>query len=169
MDTSRALGLRSLLACVTIVAHGCGQQSDGSDVGDTVDGSSDVAQHDTAAENGADADAYVPCNSPNNLVRCKGMCVDLGKDPNNCGACGVKCCPDQLCGDGRCINPCGAGGTECPSTPGCTVCVELSNDPRHCGGCDVVCSSGTCVDGSCATPDAASDADTDAASDADTD
>ena len=175
MTIWRASLVRSIAASAIVFAYGCGQA--GSDEGDgdsATDASIDVAQHDTPGELDVDADTIAPCNSPNYLVRCKGLCVDLGKDPNNCGACGNKCCPAQGCGDGRCVGGCPPGYTECPDPHGCFECIDLTTDPKHCGGCDVGCPSGTtCVDGSCATPDAgsdtATDSITDAASDGETD
>jgi hypothetical protein len=35
---------------------------------------------------------------------CNGECVQTGRDPNNCGACGVQCGPCQFCNSGTCEN-----------------------------------------------------------------
>jgi hypothetical protein len=37
------------------------------------------------------------------LTKCGGVCVNLSSDPNNCGACGVRCPPGwQSCSGGTC-------------------------------------------------------------------
>lgn len=78
-----------------------------------------------------------PC--PVGEALCGTECVDLGTDPEHCGACDTSCGPDQLC------DPTGAGtgpGCVCsdPSLTVCNgVCVDLTTDPDHCGSCSAVC------------------------------
>lgn len=42
-----------------------------------------------------------------------GRAVDISKDPNNCGACNVRCSPDQSCVDGACLGSCDLARTRC--------------------------------------------------------
>ena len=63
-----------------------------------------------------------PCKGPG-LKRCRGRCIDTLTDVANCGACGNKCRPEQICSQGVCICPFDSGtcgisvdypyGTEC--------------------------------------------------------
>ncbi|CAL1354162.1 unnamed protein product [Linum trigynum] len=52
---------------------------------------------------------------------CKKKCVDVMRDPVNCGKCGRKCKYSEICCRGRCVNP--------------------SFDRSHCGGCGNKCSA----------------------------
>lgn len=47
---------------------------------------------------------------PGSLARCEGdptaaCTIDTGLDSKNCGACGVSCGLDEVCGRGRCVEP----------------------------------------------------------------
>ncbi len=98
--------------------------------------------------------------------------VDLGSDPNNCGACN-NVCPTggngtATCTNGMCGLDCPAGTGDCNGNPadGCEVNTQTS--VTHCGACDhacsntnasnVACTAGACVPtcmagfGNCATP-----------------
>lgn len=64
---------------------------------------------------------------------------DLNSDPNNCGACGIKCGPGQECRDDglgpQCLDTCAtANQTTC--TDGCR---DLVNDRFNCGLCGNQC------------------------------
>lgn len=66
---------------------------------------------------------------------CQGACLDLARDPSNCGACGVACPGAEACCGGLCLALDG-------------------DDPSHCGGCDVACpaaphGSPSCTAGRC--------------------
>ncbi len=82
--------------------------------------------------------------------------VDLRTDPNNCGGCGVKCAPDQVCrdegGGPHCFDACEkAGRATCPQG-----CMDLLSDPFNCGACMNSCPPpranqvGSCRKGLCA-------------------
>ena len=61
---------------------------------------------------------------------CKKKCVNIGKDPNNCGQCGRKCKHGDICCRGHCVNP--------------------SVDPLNCGRCGNKCKKWeTCLYGMC--------------------
>ncbi|HEX8795384.1 MAG TPA: PQQ-binding-like beta-propeller repeat protein [Polyangiaceae bacterium] len=70
--------------------------------------------------------------------------MDVLHDPANCGACGVRCDPNDVCANGACALDCTGGTTRCGNT-----CVELRNDPANCGSCGVSCGTGVCVNGLC--------------------
>jgi hypothetical protein len=74
-------------------------------------------------------------------------CVPVQNDPENCGACGVACRPDQICASGKCACP--TGTTGCGAGASAT-CVNLQNDPYNCGSCGNACGTGyICVTGKC--------------------
>jgi hypothetical protein len=85
------------------------------------------------------------CPSSGNSTCCKGVCVDIYTDPNNCGGCGNACEGGQTCQAGQC--DCPNGQTLCSNQ-----CVNTSGDPSNCGGCGIACTSGSpyCVNGGCA-------------------
>ena len=92
-------------------------------------------------------------------------CVDLQRDPNNCGWCGNQCSSSTVCVSGRCqcaSDSSDAGvKTVCSQLPGVSVCVDLLHDPNNCGGCGRQCPApSTCVNGGCSC--AASGGDPDA-------
>lgn len=85
------------------------------------------------------------CAAP--LTECNGVCVNLSIDPQYCGQCTTSCAAGELCEQGMCSNPCGAGQGSCNGE-----CVSLMSDPRYCGRCDVACADGQfCTAGSCAS------------------
>lgn len=53
-------------------------------------------------------DCRGPCGEPGALVCCSlgkgrgGACVDMARDPRNCGGCGIDCGPDGSCTAGEC-------------------------------------------------------------------
>jgi hypothetical protein len=73
-------------------------------------------------------------------------CVDLARDPLNCGTCGLHCQLGESCVDTVCQQPvdCTAAGFhQCPAG-----CVDLASDPQNCGACGVACPTG-CANGVC--------------------
>ncbi|OJY23773.1 MAG: hypothetical protein BGO98_17675 [Myxococcales bacterium 68-20] len=98
---------------------------------------------------------------------CKGECIDLRSDADNCGACGVVCSTNlagtrKTCDYGACAMRCNEGRADCnhSQVDGCEV--DTASDPRNCGACghtcDAVagqaCVNGLCVVEPCAPPDA---------------
>ncbi|MDF2692022.1 MAG: Tryptophan synthase alpha chain [Labilithrix sp.] len=71
----------------------------------------------------------------------------IGGDPNNCGACGKKCAPGEICPADDCVCPCGS------------LCFgsRVESDVHNCGACGIACpTSGIhqetfCDRGVCAT------------------
>ncbi|MAC25698.1 MAG: hypothetical protein CMH59_04345, partial [Myxococcales bacterium] len=75
----------------------------------------------------ASIDAAVGC--PTGQVECSGECVDVGSDPDHCGACGTSCGAGEVCSEGSCGLSCG-GAT--PTLCG-DRCVDTTSDRNHCG------------------------------------
>ena len=63
-------------------------------------------------------------------VRCRGACVFLSSDPNNCGACGHVCPGGHLCVNGTCQECPQSYQTLCGGT-----CTDVSWDSNNCGAC----------------------------------
>jgi hypothetical protein len=102
---------RSLLACgfalvlgVALWGGGCASGGSASSSPDDGGGGGDV----TTTEGGMEASA---CTS--GQMSCSGKCTDTGTDPKNCGKCGIKCGPAQMCASGTCVNGCASGYTLC--------------------------------------------------------
>ena len=119
------------------------------------------------------------CTVPGQATCC-GTCVDLGTDPNNCGACGKHCGGGQACQSGVCNCPadspvlcngrctdisgdplnCGACGSLCPALFLCCAdngvppqCFDPLTDNQNCGTCGKECKGGqTCQAGTCRCP-----------------
>ncbi len=82
------------------------------------------------------------------LSACDDECLDLTRDPDNCGECGNSCGTASACSGGECVcfSPneswCGRG-----------ECYDLSVDRQNCGTCGNVCegfeicNEGTCTGG----------------------
>ncbi|CAK9780451.1 hypothetical protein CC85DRAFT_300393 [Cutaneotrichosporon oleaginosum] len=76
------------------------------------------------------------------------QCIDLKKDPKNCGYCENKCPDGQLCYNGACSEQCKPGWEHC-FLIGCT---DVQTSSQNCGACgnwcspSQVCRGGKCVD-----------------------
>ena len=83
---------------------------------------------------------------PPGLRACGGVCVVTSIDPDNCGACGNVCGPDEVCRGGACVQV-GA----CVTQRSCNgVCTDTLIDSNNCGACGNVCpESEFCCSGVC--------------------
>ncbi len=78
-------------------------------------------------------------------VLCRGNCIDLRNDPNNCGGCGRACPEGQSCVVGVCMAGCPPGQLRCDGR-----CSNPNTDRSNCGGCGRACQSGlVCAMGRC--------------------
>lgn len=85
---------------------------------------------------------------PPGMAECGGACVDLKRNREHCGACGVSC-GEGVCIDGSCEEVCPEGTVECEGS-----CVDLRIDPENCGGCGVACEADrVCSEGACVCPE----------------
>lgn len=86
------------------------------------------------------------CVCPPYTTLCNNACIPTVSDPNNCGACGVKCTGLLACAAGKCSDTCLPTQTKCGNT-----CTDVKTDDANCGACGATpCAPGTgCVDGSC--------------------
>jgi hypothetical protein len=73
-----------------------------------------------------------------------GGCVDITRDPENCGGAGNTCGDLEYCVGGACV--CRPGLTEVGGN-----CRDLQSDPMNCGTIGRVCTGGTpvCSGGDC--------------------
>ncbi len=79
-----------------------------------------------------------------NEASCAGECVDLGSDPDHCGACETVCA-EGTCVAGQCQREqCSADETACPDG-----CFDTTEDPHHCGSCNMDCGGLYCQAGKC--------------------
>ena len=87
----------------------------------------------------------------------KPICVDLQKDPENCGNCNVQCnypgIENAACTNGVCsIGTCKENLADCNNQiqDGCET--NIMSDPKHCGGCNQKCNDNEfCNNGVCDT------------------
>jgi hypothetical protein len=72
--------------------------------------------------------------------------TNVAADPNNCGGCGKKCGPDQVCivpSSGTPTCACAKGETLCSSTREGLFCTDLLMDASNCGVCGYACPGST--------------------------
>jgi hypothetical protein len=129
-----------LWTAVTIA--GC--SGDDNTTNSSVDASVDVTLPDVATTDTTTTMEASPC--PTGQMSCGGKCVDVTKDPNNCGGCGGKCGTGLVCSMGACSVSCmGTGEATCGG-----VCTNTQSDPNNCGGCGKQCTGGlVCSQGQC--------------------
>ena len=85
---NRIFFLLSLAVAVSLLIAACVSPS-GTNV--------DMGNLNTAGNGGV----QVSCTAPQ--VACGGVCVSLDSNPNNCGACGLKCGPGKRCVAAVCV------------------------------------------------------------------
>lgn len=90
------------------------------------------------------------CQVP--LAECNATCVDIGSDPNNCGACASVCGASSVCSLGVCAEECQAGLTQCER-----ACVDTVTNLLHCGACGAACLTGQSCQGSVCVGEATGD------------
>ena len=91
-----------------------------------------------------ETEAGPQCGATSTL--CGAACAALDRDPQNCGACGTTCKPDEVCSNGKCSFSCGTGTANCNG-----LCVNEQSDPTNCGICGNKCPAGTvCSAAKCA-------------------
>ncbi len=127
-----AVGLAAALGAGVVACAGLV----GADV-DEVHGASAAASVDGAAPPTDDAGSthgtpILPEGGacPSGLTDCANVCVALGTDPDNCGAC-AKACPGDphgtpACANGACLLACGSGYTACAT--GCCATSQGAPD-----------------------------------------
>ena len=77
-------------------------------------------------------------------LECDGVCTDVTRDVNRCGACDNRCASGEFCAYAKCWAECEGDLQFCGG-----VCLDTKRDPNNCGGCGNVCASGICIDGVC--------------------
>lgn len=153
--------LRSLIAvplvflvsacAVSLAMVGCSDtrptDGAGSSSGEAASGDSKTGGSGSSASNSGDGNTATSTSPscPGTASACDGACVDVQRDPENCGACGNQCSSDQVCSLGRCTDDCDDDLEACGSS-----CVDTELDSQNCGECGTECGAGQgCVDGDC--------------------
>lgn len=77
---------------------------------------------------------YGICDCKPGYSRCNGICIETRNDTANCGACGIRCRPDQICYSGQCECDTRWGNRECLG-----LCVDTWTNIDHCGDCSHSC------------------------------
>lgn len=104
-----------------------------------------------------------PSGCPEGMRRCRGLCVHVDSDPNNCGGCGNVCTAPSdgaapVCCNGTCgrVDVC-SSGTGCNANSDCRTnlcfqgqcqCIENNAASLACTS-DVQCCHGACLGGVC--------------------
>jgi hypothetical protein len=91
-------------------------------------------------------------NCDNNLAN--GCEAATASDPNNCGACNMKCQganAQETCSASKCvITSCTNGFKDCDMMPGNGCETTTSNDPNNCGACNMKCAGANVMTNGCA-------------------
>ncbi len=74
---------------------------------------------------------------------CGGRCLDLSRDPANCGSCGRRCPADRLCRNGACSCPGCLDGATCADGTSPGYCGRGGNACKACAP-GQVCDGGVC-------------------------
>jgi hypothetical protein len=103
------------------------------------------------------------------LTNCRGKCVDLQTNTENCGQCSRVCSQGESCQGGTCVGAppptvqcdnalnncslddciCGAG-TACAANGDCVLPVQCDNGLNNCATDACICGAGeTCISGDC--------------------
>jgi hypothetical protein len=86
---------------------------------------------------------YADCNNDTVTDGCE---AKLDTDTQNCGGCGIKCAPGEICANGVC---------QCnPGPSGCNCLIDFEADLMNCGACGLRCleranAPATCEFGRC--------------------
>lgn len=121
-----------------------GRQSAGGPGGAADDAGTSSGAGGTSAGGGGAGGADAPPECPPYQDKCGDECIPVD-GPDNCGACGTTCQPDEVCSAGACAQTCLGNLFECDGR-----CVDLKTDSEHCNACGFACEAGTgCVDGTC--------------------
>jgi len=86
------------------------------------------------------------CDCREGLSFCDSRCVDLERDPENCGRCGTTCDEGRSCEFGECVQ------AQCVDSPEvCSgSCTNIDDDILNCGACGKACESNeVCIASEC--------------------
>jgi hypothetical protein len=90
-------------------------------------------------------------NCPAGRVKCRGQCVNLDNNRQNCGQCANVCSESETCCQGRCVTgvcspgTCAAGQDYCSQGLEATKCGDLCNCFTTVGGATFCALGGPCV------------------------
>lgn len=141
--------LRNLVLCFALAAAACTLPPNGQLPCKTPSNNNNNNECPTGQTCGSDLlcrDVAAAC--PGITKPCGGDCVDITKDPFNCGGCNTVCAAGEQCvadsaGVPKCTTYCAPGQTAC-AQPGTStfICKDLASDRNNCGTCGTVCGTG---------------------------
>src|SRR5260221_3179875 len=150
------MNLRNLVLTVALVSAACTLPNTTSQLPCKTVGAT-TAECPTGQTCGSDKlcrEIVLTCPDPLTQRQCGGNCVDITKDPFNCGGCGTTCAAGEQCildsqNNPKCKTYCAPNQTACAQSAGGFICENLSNDRTNCGTC-----GNTCITGQVCTPPA---------------